>query len=121
MASETPTGLDHSILRGLLHFKPTKRYSLLHPPFCVELIVIGKNDGWKQGINLGKKTNQAFCHVPTYLLLEKIFSDDSHRAVLHLGATVRNTIGLFVVPWRDYGGAGSGGGLFWFRRFGYGK
>lgn len=35
-------------------------------------IVIGKNDGWKQGINLGKKTNQAFCHVPTYLLLEKI-------------------------------------------------
>jgi putative transposase len=38
----------------------------------IGLIVIGKNDGWKQGINLGKKTNQAFCHVPTYLLLEKI-------------------------------------------------
>lgn len=35
-------------------------------------IIIGKNDGWKQGINLGKKTNQAFCLVPTYLLLEKI-------------------------------------------------
>jgi IS605 OrfB family transposase len=35
-------------------------------------IVIGKNNGWKQNINLGKKTNQAFCHVPTYLLLEKI-------------------------------------------------
>lgn len=35
-------------------------------------IIIGKNDGWKSGINLGKKTNQAFCFVPTYLLLEKI-------------------------------------------------
>ena len=35
-------------------------------------IIIGKNDGWKKSINLGKKTNQAFCHVPTYLLLEKI-------------------------------------------------
>ena len=35
-------------------------------------IIIGKNDGWKSSINLGKKTNQAFCFVPTYLLLEKI-------------------------------------------------
>jgi putative transposase len=35
-------------------------------------IIVGKNDGWKSGINLGKKTNQAFCFVPTYLLLEKI-------------------------------------------------
>ena len=35
-------------------------------------IIIGKNDGWKQNINLGKKNNQAFCSIPTYLLLEKI-------------------------------------------------
>jgi len=35
-------------------------------------IIIGKNNGWKQNINLGKKTNQAFCSVPVYLLLEKI-------------------------------------------------
>jgi IS605 OrfB family transposase len=35
-------------------------------------IIIGKNDGWKQNINLGKKTNQAFCFVPTHLLLEKV-------------------------------------------------
>jgi IS605 OrfB family transposase len=35
-------------------------------------IIIGKNDGWKNKINLGKKTNQAFCMIPTYLLLEKI-------------------------------------------------
>lgn len=35
-------------------------------------IVIGKNDGWKNKINIGKKNNQAFCMIPTYLLLEKI-------------------------------------------------
>jgi putative transposase len=35
-------------------------------------IIIGKNNGWKQNINLGKKTNQAFCMIPVYLLLEKI-------------------------------------------------
>jgi putative transposase len=35
-------------------------------------IIIGRNEGWKQDINLGKKTNQTFCFVPTYLLLEKI-------------------------------------------------
>ncbi len=43
---------------------------------CVEnkigKIVIGRNEGWKQNINLGKKTNQAFCMIPIYLLLEKI-------------------------------------------------
>ena len=35
-------------------------------------IIIGKNTGWKQNINLGKKTNQAFCSIPVNLLLEKI-------------------------------------------------
>lgn len=35
-------------------------------------IIIGRNEGWKQNINLGKKTNQAFCMIPTYLFLEKI-------------------------------------------------
>jgi putative transposase len=35
-------------------------------------LIIGKNEGWKQNINLGKKTNQAFCFMPVYLLLEKI-------------------------------------------------
>jgi IS605 OrfB family transposase len=35
-------------------------------------IIIGRNEGWKQGINLGKKTNQNFCSIPYYLLMEKI-------------------------------------------------
>jgi len=35
-------------------------------------IVIGKNNGWKNKINLGKKTNQNFVCVPIDKLLEKI-------------------------------------------------
>ena len=35
-------------------------------------IIIGRNKGWKQNINLGKKTNQAFSCIPFYLLLQKI-------------------------------------------------
>jgi len=35
-------------------------------------IIIGKNDGWKTNINIGKKNNQAFCSVPINLLLQKI-------------------------------------------------
>jgi putative transposase len=27
-------------------------------------LVIGKNDGWKQGVNLGKRNNQAFVFIP---------------------------------------------------------
>lgn len=38
----------------------------------VPKIIIGKNDGWKNGIRLGKRTNQKFCSMPFYLLLEKI-------------------------------------------------
>lgn len=38
----------------------------------ISRIVIGKNNRWKNKINLGKKTNQAFCSVPICLFLEKI-------------------------------------------------
>ena len=38
----------------------------------VGTIIIGKNDGWKQEMNLGKKTNQNFQYVPFYRLMEKI-------------------------------------------------
>ena len=35
-------------------------------------LIIGKNNGWKQKINLGKKTNQNFYSIPFYTLLAKI-------------------------------------------------
>ncbi len=38
----------------------------------VGTLVIGKNDGWKQSVNLGKKTNQSFTQIPHSKLIEKI-------------------------------------------------
>lgn len=38
----------------------------------VSRIVIGKNEGWKQGINLGKKTNREFTAIPHSHLINKI-------------------------------------------------
>ena len=35
-------------------------------------IIIGKNDGWKQEMNLGKRTNQNFQYVPFFNLMQKI-------------------------------------------------
>jgi IS605 OrfB family transposase len=35
-------------------------------------IIIGKNDGWKREMNLGKRTNQNFQYVPFYNLMQKI-------------------------------------------------
>lgn len=35
-------------------------------------IIIGYNAGWKQDINLGKKTNQKFCFIPYLGLIQKI-------------------------------------------------
>lgn len=44
--------------------------------YCIEnsigTIIIGKNDGWKDGINLGRKTNQAFTQLPHSKLIQKI-------------------------------------------------
>jgi len=44
--------------------------------FCIKnnigKLIIGKNDGWKTGINHGKKNNQNFCYIPFYMLFEKI-------------------------------------------------
>lgn len=38
----------------------------------VGTIIIGKNQGWKQEIEIGKQNNQAFCHVPHQLLINMI-------------------------------------------------
>lgn len=35
-------------------------------------IVIGRNKGWKNGMNLGRRTNQKFHSMPFHLLIEKI-------------------------------------------------
>ena len=40
--------------------------------YNIGTIVVGKNDGWKTGMKLGKKTNQNFQSVPFCNLLQKI-------------------------------------------------
>ena len=40
--------------------------------FGIGKIIIGKNDGWKQEMNMGRKNNQHFQYVPYYGLFEKI-------------------------------------------------
>ncbi len=35
-------------------------------------IIVGKNDGWKQNLNLGSKTNQSFTQIPHAKLIQKI-------------------------------------------------
>lgn len=38
----------------------------------VGTIIIGQNRGWKQEIGIGKRNNQAFCHVPHQMLINMI-------------------------------------------------
>ncbi len=38
----------------------------------IDTIVVGKNDGWKQGINIGKRNNQQFVGIPFEMLLQKL-------------------------------------------------
>ena len=45
----------------------------------ITIIVIGNNQGWKQSISLGRKTNQSFVTIPHQKLSEKI----CYKAKLH--------------------------------------
>jgi putative transposase len=38
----------------------------------IDTIVVGKNDGWKQGINIGRRNNQNFVSIPFESLLRKL-------------------------------------------------
>ncbi|OXS52842.1 transposase [Cohnella sp. CIP 111063] len=35
-------------------------------------IVMGKNDGWKQAVSIGRRNNQSFCHIPHHMLIAMI-------------------------------------------------
>ena len=45
----------------------------------ITTVVIGNNQGWKQSISLGRKTNQSFVTIPHQKLIEKI----CYKAKLH--------------------------------------
>ncbi|VEP18573.1 transposase (fragment) [Hyella patelloides LEGE 07179] len=38
----------------------------------ITLLVIGKNNNWKQNLNLGKKTNQSFASIPHFKFIEQL-------------------------------------------------
>ncbi len=38
----------------------------------ISCLVIGKNDGWKQDINIGRKNNQNFCNIPYKRFIDMI-------------------------------------------------
>lgn len=38
----------------------------------ITLLVIGKNNNWKQNLNLGKKTNQSFTAIPHYQFISQL-------------------------------------------------
>ena len=40
--------------------------------YDISKIIIGHNNGWKQDLNLGKRTNQNFSYIPFNILIEQI-------------------------------------------------
>ena len=38
----------------------------------IKMLIIGKNDGWKNGIEMGKKNNQQFCFIPHAKLISML-------------------------------------------------
>ncbi len=68
--------------KKLIDIRDRKLYDLFHKisrmyiDWCIEnkidMIIIGRNKGWKQKINLGKKTNQQFVSIPFYRFLQML-------------------------------------------------
>lgn len=83
-------------IQNLLHYRNCWMEAKMHKTsrfivdYCLEnnigRIVIGKNDGWKQQVNLGKRVNQKFLHIPHSRLIDKI----SYKARL-AGIEVKTT------------------------------
>lgn len=44
----------------------------------IKTIVVGKNDGWKQDINIGRQNNQTFCFIGHAIFIEKLTSMAAH-------------------------------------------
>jgi putative transposase len=83
-------------IKNLLHYRNCWMEDKMHKisrfivDYCIEnnigTIVIGKNDGWKQEINMGNSGNQKFLNIPHARLIDKI----SHKAKL-VGIEVKTT------------------------------
>lgn len=58
-------------LQSELH-KVTSFLSLYFDEMAIEKVFIGKNQGWKQEVALGKKTNQSFTQIPFTIFISQL-------------------------------------------------
>ena len=58
-------------LQAELH-KITSFLSLYFDEMAIETVFIGKNQGWKQEVSLGKKTNQSFTQIPFNIFISQL-------------------------------------------------
>ena len=63
--------IRHRKIKDLFH-KASYRIVQLAVEQNVGTIIIGQNRGWKQHADMGKRNNQAFCHIPHHLLISMI-------------------------------------------------
>jgi putative transposase len=68
---ERLTAKRNGKVRDYLH-KASRRVIRLAQRSGVDHIVIGNNQGWKQKVELGKRTNQAFSSIPYRMLIDMI-------------------------------------------------
>ncbi|MDQ6418783.1 transposase [Paenibacillus sp. LHD-117] len=61
----------HRRIKDLFH-KASFRIVKLAVEEQIDTIVIGHNDGWKQGASIGRRNNQSFCHIPHRMLIKMI-------------------------------------------------
>ena len=67
-------------LQSELH-KVTSFLSLYFDEMSIEKVFIGKNQGWKQEISLGKKTNQTFTQIPFTTFISQLTYKCSARGI----------------------------------------
>ena len=67
-------------LQSELH-KVTSFFSLYFDEMAIEKVFVGKNQGWKQEISLGKKTNQTFTQIPFTTFISQLTYKCSARGI----------------------------------------
>lgn len=67
-------------LQSELH-KVTSFLSLYFDEMAIEKVFVGKNQGWKQEISLGKKTNQTFTQIPFTTFISQLTYKCSARGI----------------------------------------
>lgn len=58
-------------LQSELH-KLTSLLSLYFDEMAIETVFVGKNQGWKKEVSLGKKTNQSFTQIPFNIFISQL-------------------------------------------------